>query len=55
MDLNKVIDLVRKMTDKVTNQVKIITVTDRMLITKLELFVKNGDITVEELNKRLLE
>jgi hypothetical protein len=55
MELDKVINLVRKMTDKVTNQIIIMTLIDRMLITKLEQYVKNGDITVEELNKRLLE
>jgi hypothetical protein len=55
MELDKVINLVRKMTDKVTNQITITDTMDRILITKLEQYVKNGDITIEELSKRLLE
>lgn len=55
MDLEKVIKLVRKMTDNVTNQVIIKDVFDRIIITKLEEYVLNGDITIYELNQRLLE
>ena len=55
MDLDKVINLVKKMTDKVTKQITIKNVTDRMLLRRLEMFVESGHITVEELNKRLLE
>jgi hypothetical protein len=55
MELDKVIKLVQNMTDKATNQITIVSIIDRMLITRLERFVKDGEITIEELNKRLLE